>query len=156
MEDRVEAALAEEVWNVFKEEILQSVEDNVPKKPKRNGRRSVWMTREILRALRRKRRIWRKEITSNTSEEYREAERKVKNLIRNAKRNFEKKIAKESKGNSRPFYSYLKRRTKSKVSVSPLLNSEGNMVSTAEEMAEVINVYFRSVFTREGDTVPEA
>jgi hypothetical protein len=37
------------------------------------------------------------------TEEYREADKAVKRMIRNAKRKFEKKLAKGCNGNSRPF-----------------------------------------------------
>jgi len=75
---------------------------------RRPGNKPRWMTRDILRALRRKRWVWRKENDKN-SPEYKEVERKVKNLIRTAKRSYEKRLARESQGNSRPFYAYLKR-----------------------------------------------
>ena len=52
----------------------------------------IWMNREITRAMDRKRRLWRRKAPA---EEYREAEKKVRNLIRNAKRNFEKKTGKQ-------------------------------------------------------------
>ncbi len=48
------------------------------------------------------------------------------------KRNFEKKLANEKHGNSRPFYSY--RRTKNRVTTGPLKNDQENMVSDDEEM----------------------
>jgi hypothetical protein len=72
------------------------------------------MTREILRAVRRKRRMWQKEKSSSVSAEYREAEKKVRNLIRNAKRSLERKLARENNGNSKPFYTYLKARQRAK------------------------------------------
>jgi hypothetical protein len=35
-------------------------------------------------------------------------------MIRAAKRNFEKRLANEKSGNSRPFYAYVKKKTKSR------------------------------------------
>jgi hypothetical protein len=82
---------------------------------------------------------------------YRDAERDAARKIRNAKRNFEKKLAKEKHGNSRPFFSYIKGETKSKVTIGPLKDNQKNTVSGDEEMANVLNNYFASVFTDEGD-----
>ncbi len=42
-------------------------------------------------------------------EEYCDADREVKKMIRNAKRKFEKRLADDKSGNSRPFYAYEKR-----------------------------------------------
>jgi hypothetical protein len=90
------------------------VEKYVPLKPRGKPGRPPWMTREILRAVRRKRRMWQKEKSSSVSAEYREAEKKVRNLIRNAKRSLERKLARENNGNSKPFYTYLKARQRAK------------------------------------------
>jgi hypothetical protein len=49
------------------------------------------MTRKILRAVRRKGRLKKKENDRNISAEYRETEKKVHNMIISAKRNLEKK-----------------------------------------------------------------
>jgi hypothetical protein len=49
--------------------------------------------------------------------------------IRNAKRAFEKKLAKEKNNYSRPFYSDLKGRTKNRAAVGPLKDSQGSIVT---------------------------
>ena len=149
MVEKMEAASAEQAWNILKSSILSAVEKNVPLKPRRTSNKPSWMTRGIIRALRRKRRIWRKERTCNESQEYKDAEKKVRNLIRNAKRSYERKLAEEAKSNSRPFYAYLKRKTKTKVTVGPLKNAEGQTVAGNKEMADLLNGYFKSVFSRE-------
>jgi hypothetical protein len=90
-------------------------------------------------------------------EEYREADKKVRNLIRNAKRRFEKKLATGKGGNNRPFFSYIKKKTKSRSSVGPLKNANKETVSEDGKMAEVLNGFFSSVFTREElGNIPEA
>jgi len=148
---KMEEANAEQAWNIFKDTVLAAVQNNVPMKPRRTGNKPAWLTRDIIRALRRKRRIWRKEKDRNLSAEYKEAEKKVKNLIRNAKRSYERKRASESKDNCHPFYAYLKRRTKTKTSVGPLKDAEGRSVVGNKEMADLLNNYFNSVFSREPD-----
>jgi hypothetical protein len=56
---------------------------------------------------------------------YREAERQATRKIRNAKRNFEERLANEKTGNSRPFYAYLKGKTKSRTNIGPLKDGDG-------------------------------
>ena len=49
----------------------------------------------------------------------------MKKLIRNAKRNLEKKLASE-KNNKRPFYAYVKGKTKSRQTVGPLRKKDSS------------------------------
>jgi hypothetical protein len=84
------------------------------------------MTREILRAIRKKKRLWKQLRGSQVTEEYREVEKNVKNMVRSAKRKFERKLAARGKSNKRPFFAYVKQRTKSRPSVGPLKDSDGH------------------------------
>ena len=91
------------------------------------------------------------------TEEYLEANKKVKNMIRNAKRRFEKKLADGEGGNKRPFFAYIKRKTKSRPRIGPLKDKDKKVVTEDEEMAKILNDFFSSVFTREDlNQIPEA
>ena len=80
----------------------------------------------------------------------------MKNLIRNAKRNLEKRLASEKNNNSKPFYSYVKKKTTVKAAIGPLITGTGVAISNEAEMAVELNSYFSSVFTREDKgTIPE-
>ncbi len=68
---------------------------------------------------------------------------------RSAKRKFEKKLADGYSGNSRPFYSYIKKKTKSRPSIGPLKDKKEKVVTEDQEMAEVLNEFFSSVFLQE-------
>jgi hypothetical protein len=90
------------------------------------------------------------------TEEYKKVEKDVKNMIRNAKRKFEKKLASGNDGNKRPFFAYIKQRTRSRPTIGPLKDPDGNTVSDTVSMADLLNNTFKEVFTREGaDNVPE-
>jgi Reverse transcriptase (RNA-dependent DNA polymerase)/Endonuclease-reverse transcriptase len=152
----LEDLTADEGWTFFKNSIDQVVERNVPLKPRGASGRPPWMSREILREVRKKRRLWAK-TRNNNSDEYKRVEKKVRNLIRNAKRKLERKLALENGGNSKPFYAYLKSKLKNKSPVGPLKDKNGRVVSDNAEMAKILNGFFSSVFTEEGDgPVPEA
>ena len=109
------------------------------------------MNSNILRVIRKKRRLWKVYKASKDYSEYlayKKVENEVKSIVRNAKRNFEKKLAKNVKKNSKSFYSYLKSKTSNRSSVGPL--NEGNeLISDDEKMSEVLNKFFSSVFTKE-------
>ena len=70
------------------------------------------------------------------------------NLVRNAKRNFKKKLARNN-GNSKPFYSYLKNKTQARSDIGPLSKEDDTLTSNASEMAEILNKFFSSVFSEE-------
>jgi hypothetical protein len=146
----------QDMWRKFTEKMNETTERNVPWREVHARGRAAWMTREIMRAIRRKKRLWRKVKGGEVTEEYREADKKVKRLIRNSKRRFEKKLAEGNGNNNRPFFAYIKKKTKSKSSVGPLKN-KGEVVAEDQDMAELLNEFFSSVFTRE-DTrdIPKA
>ncbi len=95
--------------------------------------RSCWMNREILVASRRKKRLWRQVRVGGLTEEYREADKKVKTLIRNAKRHIEKKLANKEGGSNRPFFANIKRKTKSRPCIGPLKDREKKVVTEDED-----------------------
>jgi hypothetical protein len=76
----------------------------------------------------------------------------VKNLIRNAKRSFERGIAKgcgSDQANKKKFFAYIKQRTKTTPGVGPLKDARGNVVQEDRAVAGLLNKFFSSVFTRE-------
>jgi hypothetical protein len=84
---------ADRMWETFKRKINTVVKEFVPTRVTTCRGKPVWMSREIMAALKKKKRIWRRDRGRGISEEYREADKKAKSLIRNAKRSFEKKLA---------------------------------------------------------------
>jgi hypothetical protein len=105
----------DEAWCKFTSVLEGLVEQNVPLRPRRIPNKPEWMTREVTRAIRKKRRLWKRaKCGQEEVAKYREAEKDATEKIRNSKRNFEKKLAKENHRNSRPFYTYVKGKTKSR------------------------------------------
>ena len=125
---------------------------------RKSHNRPAWLTREILRAIRQKKILWKRAKLGYQVEEYRAEEKKVKRLIKNAKRVLQKRQA-DGAGKDgvqkRKFYSYIKQRTKSRPTIGPLKEG-GQVVSESKDMASVLNNYFLSVFTREDtEAIPE-
>ena len=138
-------------WLEVKRKVNQLVEDYVPLRRLRNNNRPIWMRQEILRAIRKKKKLWKRDKFKEDQTEYKEQEKKTRNLIRRAKRKFEKNLSEGNNGNNRPFFAYIKQRTKSKPSIGPL-KKDGVTVSGDEQMAELLNKTFSDVFTREDKT----
>jgi len=144
----------EATWQEIKSTLQNLIVNYVPLRKQRKPNKPIWMNNEIARAMDRKRRLWKRKAPVN---EYKEAEKKVRNLVRNAKRNFEKKLAKNN-GNSKPFYSYLKNKTEARAGIGPLSKDDNSVTTDSREMAEILNRFFSSVFTEEdpNEVPPEA
>ena len=91
-----DGSTTEEAWRFLRDRLSNLKDQFVPKSEFR-PRKSEWMTGELLRQIRRKRRLWKKARLSGEKEEYEAAARDLKNKIRAAKRGLEKKLAKEEK-----------------------------------------------------------
>ena len=80
--------------------------------------------------------------------------KKVKQLMRQSKRSFEKAIAFDSKKNPKPFWKYVRSKLRTKSGISPLLRDKKNPNSLKfddKEKAEILQDQFCSVFTQEQD-----
>ena len=109
---------ANQCWEVFKLKMEKAQDAAIPKKMRRVGSRPVWMTKNVMRVIRKKRRLWKKYKESKDYEEYKAykaVEKKVKDSVRNAKKRFEKNLAKDVKKNPKAFYSYIKSKTGSQL-----------------------------------------
>jgi len=139
----------EQAWTILRRTIDRLVEKHVPMTRLRPYD-TPWMSGDILREIRRKRRLWKRAKGGDPEAKarYLEAEKKVRNLVKNAKRGLERGLAREKDKNSKPFYRYVSSRTKTRCPVGPLKNEEGEVISDDTEMAEHINEFFCTVFTR--------
>ena len=84
----------------------------------------------------------------NSFQAYKAVQQQVKKSVKQAKRNLERRLAKNRKKNSKGFYSYIKKKTKNKVTVGPLKDKDVT-VSDDEAMANLLNKWYCSVFTEE-------
>ena len=69
--------------------------------------------------------------------------------MRKSKRSFEQKFANDIENDSKSFYAYVRSKQKVRDKVGPLKNSACNVISDGFQMAEDLNEYFSSVFTKE-------
>ena len=80
---------------------------------------------------------------------YKEALNAATTEIRQSKRSYEQKLACNIKHDSKGFYAYVRSKQNVQDKVGPLEDSAGNIVSQGFLMAEDLNGYFSSVFTKE-------
>ena len=146
---------AQDGWTFFKEQLSKATEKCIPLKSRRASNKPLWMNRNIIRLIRKKRRLWNWYKSTNDHAEYQayiDAQKSVNKIIRAAKKKFERKLAKNFKQNPRQFYSHLNNHTKSRAQVGPLQNEEGEQLSDSQGMCNILNSFFSSVFTNEDCT----
>ena len=154
-EDEFKDKKGEECMDLFYSVIQRVTDECIPKKLRRAGSRPIWMNKNILRLIRKKKRLWKAYSSQDfyqrdyqSFQAYKKVQNDVKKAVKLAKRKFEKSWAKGAKKNPKAFYSYLKKKTANKVSVGPLMDGD-SLVTDDSEMAELLNNFFCSVFTRE-------
>ena len=141
---RVMASDTDTAWRMVEDLIRR----HVPVRRRRYQNRPGWLSQDILRAIRKKKRVWKKVKNKADKREFIEQEKITRNLIRNAKRRYEKKLADGNGGNKRPFFAYVKQKTRSRPSIGPLKHG-GVTVTDNKEMATLLNKCFGESFTRE-------
>ena len=142
----------EDSWTFIKEKINTGINTFIPKIPRRRGNNHQWMTKGVKKLVRQKQRHYNLYMNTRSDEHYvqfKKTEKMCKKAIRSAKRKFEQKIAKN--GNKRPFNSYIKSKTSSRLNIGPL-KSGNNLITDNLEMATVLNQQFSSVFSHEDTT----
>jgi len=150
-------ACTTEMWRLFKEHLLQVRDRFVPLRQGRDGKvREPWMTRDVEYLVKRKKEAHlrlRKQGSDRALESYKAARKELKNGLRRARRGHEKALADRIKENPKAFYSYIRGKRMARVRIGPIRDSEGNLCLESEEVGEVLNEYFASVFTSERDLV---
>ena len=105
-----------------------------------------------MRQIRKKKHLYRNyRLTREpqTYNRYKEIEANVKQLIKDSVKRFEQKLGENIKTDSKTFYKYVKSKQQVKDSIGPLKGQNGELSSDSKFMAEELNDFFASSFTRE-------
>lgn len=149
----------EEAWSFFSDVLNAGIQKHIPLKKAVKSNCQIWVNSEVRAAKRNKNRFWQKYKRNKTTENwslFTEARNAANRIINKTKSNFELKIAREIKTNSKQFWNYVKSK---KVGASELPNIrdlEGNEHSSDLSKANSFNEYFSSVFTCENLDNPPA
>ena len=99
-----------ECMDKFYSVVEQVTKDCVPMKLRRGSNKPLWMTGNIMRLLRRKRRLWRAYSTEEYYGQdfrdymaYKEIQQEIKREVKKAKRKLERDLAKKAKKNPKRF-----------------------------------------------------
>jgi len=110
------------------------------------------MTSKVLKSVKKKHKLWnkwRENADGDAELKYKKQANKASKAVRTAKRDFERKIAKNIKKDSKSFFKYVRSKTRVKSTVGPLLDDNDVLVYDDQKMGELLNTFFASVFTKE-------
>ena len=148
-------------WKAFKDcmDELQQLFIPVWQKNKSGKVVHPWITREIRDSIKTKDEAYklaRKSSLPEDWEKFRVQQRRTKGLIRKGKIDYERKLAGNIKTDCKSFYRYVKRKRLVKTNVGPLQSETGELIMGNKDMADQLNNYFGSVFTKEDiNNLPE-
>ncbi|CAJ0925451.1 unnamed protein product, partial [Ranitomeya imitator] len=147
-------------WEMFKNILNRQCKRFIPcgNKRTRNRKNPMWLNKEVRQAINSKKKAFallKQDGTIEALKNYREKNTLSKNLIKAAKKETEKHIAKESKTNPKLFFNYINSKRIKTENVGPLKNSEERMVVDDEEKANILNTFFSTVFTVENEMLGE-
>ena len=122
------------------------------KKRRTKTNKKIWITRESVRQIRKKKHLYRNYIFAREPQTYncyKEVEAHVKQLIKDTVQRFEQKLGDNIKHDSESFYKYVKSKQQIKDSIGPQKGQNGEISSDSKFTAEELNAFFALSFTRE-------
>ena len=141
----------EEAWSLFREKYDKAVEIFVPERVNFQ-KKSPWMKSYVKKAIRKKRKLW--SIYKQTGryrhyESFLQQRNRIDAIIKDAQKNYEKMLVKSFKQEPKRLYSYIRSRVKDNTGVTQLEKDGGELTKDNEDIANILNQYFTSVFTNE-------
>jgi hypothetical protein len=143
---------AEQCWSTFREILTRCADEHIPKITIKNKTKQKWVTREIIRLVRMKKRRWReyrRQPNNESKAAYEDVEKELKKKIKRAKRKKQRDLANGEDRNGKKFTNYIKSKTKARTGIGPLMKAGGMLTTDGREMADILNGFFPSVFTKE-------
>ena len=148
------------LWNIFKVNLLTSIEKNVQKKMITYKHRLPWVTNSLRKLINRKNKAYSNR--KKNPNKYKELKRAVQKELRSAYWNYIERIITDipidepdqhitSKAKPKNLFSYIKSIRTENSGVAPL-KSDGILVTDTQEKANILNNQFQSVFTNERNT----
>ena len=142
-------------WEYIRDCIIDSCNKFIPKSKPGTKKRQSWVDKNVITSVRLKRRAWNR-FRKNKSDENWHNYTKARNYAtwetKQAKRAYEKSIAKNIKANPKCFWNMVREKTKVKQGISDLVTDKGDTITDDTEKASLLNAFFATVFTKE-DTI---
>ena len=146
----MENKTAQEKYDFFLEKYHEGVNKYVPLYKVRESKHA-WYNARCVAAKKKRNAAWRKlrkQRNEGNRKQYIEARNEYVRIRREEERRFEEDIVKRCKEEPRLFYRYINGKMSNKETIDKLIKGD-NVYETAQEMSEIMNESFKSVFILE-------
>ena len=146
-EDSFRDKSVQECWDMYKAKLEELVEENVPMSKSRDYN-EPWMNGRLMRYWRRKHFAWKRFTERKCYARYQEYKRErnlLKKQTRQAKRLYEKNLAKEVRHNKRAFFRYVNSKLTVRPELTEIQNANGELIDNDKEICDIMGEYFSSV-----------
>ena len=148
----------QECWDMFRKKLEELVAEFIPMTKPRDFN-EPWMNWRIMRIWKRKYFAWRRYTESKGYQRYREYKKeanRMKKEARKAKREYEKKLAREIRHNKRAFFRYVNSKLTVRPEISQMQNDLGHLVDNDKDICSILGKYFNSVYIpQSNDEMPD-
>ena len=139
------------------DEIKTCTENNEPVFKKNNYtiKKPKWMDKHCVIAVRKKYKAWQLYLHFRTRRNYHHYciyRNQATKAVRFARKRYEKGVADLVKEYPKGFWAYMNCKTKMRSGISDLKDENGTLCSSDADKANILNNFFASVFTKEGDS----
>jgi hypothetical protein len=143
-----------EAWCYMRDMLHNAMEQCIPKVNTGPSKsiKPVWMDKKALNKVKKKYKLFKRYLKTKSGVDYEKyiRERNACNrILKKARREYEKSVAKECKLNPKKFWKYVQGRLKVNTGISPLKQPDGSFAVDDQGKAETLNLFFSSVFTQE-------
>ncbi|RMZ96484.1 RNA-directed DNA polymerase from mobile element jockey-like, partial [Brachionus plicatilis] len=126
----------------------------IPDKTKKINKDPQWLHLELKKRIRNKNKMWNKLLANRFRnkylvDEYKRTKKMLDNEIRISIREYEKDLCMKAKNNPKLLFSYVKRRQFVKERIRTLQDKDGKVKEELNEICQVLNEQFKSVFVHE-------
>ena len=157
-DENFENKSVQECWEIFKVKLEELVDKYIPmSKPKDFN--EPWMNNSLLKQWKKKYHSWKRYTDRKSYHRYEEYKREaniLKKKIRQAKRFYERKLAKGIRNNKRGFFKYVNSKLTVRPEITEMQNGNGVLVDADKDITNIMGAYFNSVYTVPGnDAMPD-
>ena len=145
----------QEAFDIFSSNITSAIEESVPTRvsnPTTKRFKPLWMNNAALKKAKKKYHAWIRYLNTKAGQDYTDyiaARNMSAQESRKARREFERKIAAESKTNNKAFWRYVNSKRKIRTKVGDLKTATGKYTNRDDEKAEILSKQYYDTFTKE-------
>lgn len=135
-------------WELWNDLVFTTVNAFVPKVPTRNPNHPPWIKRDLAKAIRKKKTLWRKVRNCNNPvllEKFRKNRQSIKIWIRSARKKYLADIANEVHNDSKRFWSYFSFKNKRKP-IPDKIYYGADVFSNDLARSNAFSKYFQSIY----------